>query len=163
MSSSVYASLIEKFYTAFAARNPDGMRACYHPDVTFSDPAFGVLQGADAGFMWEMLLRRPSDLHVSFTNVTASGSTGAAEWTATYTFSATGRKVVNKIKASFEFRDHKIYVHRDVFDLSAWFLQAFGWRGYLFVTLPFLRRAFQKKVRATLAQYKAKYAGYSGV
>ena len=39
---------------------------------------------------------------------------------ATYTFSATGRTVVNRIRARFDFRDGKIVRHVDSFDLWRW-------------------------------------------
>ncbi|MFY8063069.1 MAG: nuclear transport factor 2 family protein, partial [Usitatibacteraceae bacterium] len=31
---------IRRFYAAFANRDADGMAACYHPEIAFSDPAF---------------------------------------------------------------------------------------------------------------------------
>ena len=46
------ADLIQTFYSAFARGDGDAMAACYAPDVTFEDPAFGELHGAEAGSMW---------------------------------------------------------------------------------------------------------------
>ncbi len=47
--------IIEKFYTAL--NNSDGptMVSCYHDDVVFKDPAFGILKGERAKAMWLML------------------------------------------------------------------------------------------------------------
>ena len=54
----------------------------------------------------------------------------SAHWEAHYLFSATGRKVLNRIDAEFEF-DHAglIVRHRDRFDFWAWSRQALGLPG----------------------------------
>jgi ketosteroid isomerase-like protein len=148
--------LIEQFYTAFAAKNVDAMLNCYHTDVEFEDPAFGRLTNVEARAMWQMLLSRGKDLTVVFSNIRATDVAGSAHWVATYTFSITGNTVVNRIEASFEFKDNKIYRHTDSFDLNKWLIQAFGWRGYLFIALPFLRTAFKKKVKQQLEAYLKK-------
>ena len=54
--------VIQKFYEAFHARDAAGMTACYDPNVIFSDPAFGVLEGGKAIAMWHMLCERAKDL-----------------------------------------------------------------------------------------------------
>ena len=35
--------MVDRFYQAFARRDAAGMAACYHPQATFVDPAFGPL------------------------------------------------------------------------------------------------------------------------
>jgi ketosteroid isomerase-like protein len=137
--------LIEDFYTAFQRRDPAAMVACYDPDITFSDPAFGELKGARAGAMWKMLAGRAEDLKVEFRDVSADDRAGRAHWDAWYTFSGTGRAVHNSIDAAFEFKNGKIIRHTDSFDLHKWASQALGLPGRLFGGLPF----FQKKIRAT--------------
>ena len=64
--------LIEKFYTAFQKRDYDGMIACYHPDIHFSDPVFIDLHGKQAGAMWHMLCERGEDLQIVFSDVVAT-------------------------------------------------------------------------------------------
>lgn len=144
------SQLINTFYTAFTRKDYNTMVTCYHEDVVFEDPVFGKLYGRQAAAMWEMLLKRGTDLKVTFSNVQANAHQGSADWVATYTFSRTGKKVVNTVHAVFEFKDNKIIKHTDHFNLNKWFVQAFGWKGYLFVLLPFLRRKFQAKVRLTI-------------
>ena len=48
---------------------------------------------------------------------------------ANYTFSATGRKVVNRIDAVFEVRDGKFVAHYDSFSFHKWAAQALGGVG----------------------------------
>ena len=36
--------LIHKFYTAFQNGDALTMKECYHPDIQFRDPAFGLLK-----------------------------------------------------------------------------------------------------------------------
>ena len=139
------AETINRFYTAFQKRDAAGMIACYHPDVVFSDAVFTDLRGARAGAMWKMLCERGNDLQLEFSQVQADDRTGSAHWDARYTFSVTGNKVLNRIDASFEFKDGKIIRHTDRFDLHAWAGQALGLKVKLLGWLP----AVQNKVRAT--------------
>ncbi|MEO7804024.1 MAG: nuclear transport factor 2 family protein [Actinomycetota bacterium] len=143
---------IRNFYAAFQARDGNGMAACYHPEVQFSDPVFTDLKGPRAGAMWKMLCEGGSDLSIELGDVATDGSNGSAHWEARYTFT-TGRKVHNRIDASFEFMDDKIIVHRDSFDLHSWASQALGLPGRLFGGLPFL----QNKIRATAMNRLDKY------
>ncbi|HEY4997527.1 MAG TPA: nuclear transport factor 2 family protein, partial [Usitatibacter sp.] len=92
-----HEALIREFYARFAARDPEGMAACYHPDVAFSDPVFPMLRGSEAGDMWRMLLSRAADLEVTLEEAHADDEGGLARWTARYTFSRTGRPVVNRV------------------------------------------------------------------
>ena len=55
--------------------------------------------------MWRMLCARGKDLAVDASAIAADDATGRAHWVATYTYSATGRRVVNRIDARFAFRD----------------------------------------------------------
>ena len=43
------ADLIERFYTALGSRDGVAMAACYTPEASFEDPAFGKLDADDAG------------------------------------------------------------------------------------------------------------------
>jgi ketosteroid isomerase-like protein len=147
------AELIRDFYTCFANRDARGMAACYHPSVKFSDEVFIDLEGAQANAMWRMLCERGKDLRVEFRGINANDSKGRAHWEAWYTFSATGRPVHNKIDARFEFRDKKIFRHRDTFDFHAWASQALGLTGWLLGWSSFLK----KRVRANAAKSLAAY------
>lgn len=120
------AELIVKFYTSFQNHDAAGMAECYHPNVGFSDEVFPDLKGSRAGGMWKMLCERGHDLKVEFRDVAADDQVGQAHWEAWYTFSATGRKVHNQIDARFDFRDGKIFHHRDSFDFWTWASQALG-------------------------------------
>ena len=137
-------ALITKFYEAFAARDPEGMSACYHDDVRFSDEVFPDLRGPRAGAMWRMLCERGEDLAVTFFDVEADDRTGAARWEAVYTFAATGRKVHNRIRARFRFRDGRIVEHRDTFPFWAWSRQALGPAGWLLGWTPWLKRRVRR-------------------
>src|SRR5438105_12883584 len=134
------ASLIERFYTCFKQRDTEGMIACYHPEIEFSDPVFPDLKGERAGAMWRMLAARAKSLELHFSDVMADDLRGSASWEAIYPFSATGRRVHNKIRASFEFKDGKIYRHRDDFDLWRWAGMALGLKGQLLGWLPSVQR-----------------------
>ena len=55
------AEVINRFYTAFQQKDYQGMNACYSDDIVFSDPAFGLLRGEEAKYMWEMLCKNAKD------------------------------------------------------------------------------------------------------
>lgn len=150
------AELIQRFYQAFAQRDAATMRAAYHPEARFDDPAFVGLVGAEIGDMWEMLITRGKDLEITFSGVAADEKAGSAHWEAWYTFSATGRKVHNVIDASFEFKDGKIFRHRDRFGFWRWSRQALGLPGLLLGWSPLLAGKVQKQARKSLDAWRAR-------
>jgi ketosteroid isomerase-like protein len=152
------AALIQRFYAAFAARDAAGMKACYHPEIVFGDPAFGELRGAEAGAMWAMLVERGKDLQVTASDIHADDTRGRAHWDARYTFGQTGRGVLNRIDAAFEFRDGLIVRHTDTFDFHRWARQALGPVGLVLGWTPFLRNKVRSTARDGLEKYMAKHA-----
>jgi len=121
-----HEALVREFYAAFARRDAEAMARCYHDEVFFSDPAFPKLHGEEARDMWRMLLSRATDLEIVLEEASADSEGGRARWTAHYTFSKTGRKVVNRIEALFAFRQGKIVRHYDRFSFWRWSAQALG-------------------------------------
>jgi ketosteroid isomerase-like protein len=146
---------LERFYDAFAARDGAGMQACYAPDVTFSDPVFVGLEGPEAGAMWRMLTGRAQDLRVELLACDANGDRGTARWRATYTYTQTGRPVVNDVRAQFRFRDGQIAEHVDRFGFHRWARQALGPPGLLLGWTPVLRATVRRRARAALEEFMA--------
>lgn len=144
--------LIRRFYSAFDAHDGDAMAGCYAPDAHFWDPVFQDLRGDEPGAMWRMLTGRSEDLRVELASQSAEGDSGTAHWIAHYTFTQTGRKVVNDVRATFQFRDGLIADHRDEFDFTKWARQALGLPGLL----PPVRAAVRKKARAGLDEFMAR-------
>jgi ketosteroid isomerase-like protein len=152
-----HQQLIETFYRSFSQADAESMVACYADDIDFEDPAFGPLHGNDAKNMWRMLVGRSNgQLNVVFTDVWADESKGGARWTATYPFSKTGRRVVNKIEASFEFENGKIKKHIDRFDFWKWSSQALGISGTLLGWTPFLKNKIRSNALAQLKSFSSK-------
>jgi len=146
--------LIEKFYTSFQRLDAEAMIGCYHPDIRFSDPVFPNLSGAEVGKMWRMLCSQAKNFELTFDAIEADELTGKARWEARYDFSATGRRVHNKIDAVFEFQDGKIIKHTDTFDFWKWSSQALGLVGFLLGWMPLLRKKVQKQAGERLAGFK---------
>jgi len=149
-------TIIEKFYTAFENLDSEAMAACYHHDIVFNDPAFGVLKGAHAKNMWPMLCanQKGKDFKITFTDITFVDKIGTAHWEADYIFSKTGRHIHNIIEAKFEFRDGLIIKHTDCFNLYAWSKQAFGFKGYLFGWTSFFKKKLQGQTNAMLSKFE---------
>lgn len=154
-----HKALIETFYRAFQTKDFKTMGDCYHPDAYFKDEAF-ELRGKEIAAMWHMLVSRGKDLTLEF-SVSEKAGNITAHWEPKYTFSQSGRYVHNIIDAEFEFKDGKIYHHRDRFNFWRWSRQAIGAPGYLLGWSDF----FHNKVRATaggsLKDFIKKHPEYS--
>jgi ketosteroid isomerase-like protein len=148
-------ALIERLYEALDRGDGETMSACYAADARFEDPAFGELNGGEIGGMWRMLTSRATDLSVELRSNDADEATGSANWIATYTFTATGRPVVNDVQASFRFRDGLIVEHVDEFNFRRWARQAFGPAGNAIALLPPLRVRARKAAVKQLADFLA--------
>ena len=150
------AQLIEKFYLSFQSRDADTMCACYHPDVTFTDPAFGTLRGARATSMWRMLVERGKDLQITFGNIQADDMRGSAHWEAKYSFGSKRRPVHNIIEAEFVFKDGLIFQHTDRFNFWRWSRMALGVTGALLGWTPMIQSAVRKNALGGLEKFMAR-------
>ena len=151
-----HEALVRDFYAAFARHDAEAMARCYHAEVFFTDPVFPALRGKDAGDMWRMLLSRAKDLEVTLDEASADEDGGRAKWTARYTFTKTGRPVVNRVDAMFAFRDGLIVRHFDSFSFWRWASQALGPMGKLLGwSLP-IKWKVRKDAAAALEKFVAR-------
>ena len=147
---------IQALYSALDRHDGEAAAACYTDDAVFEDPAFGRLTGGAVKNMWRMLAERSADLSVKLGDhgVAADGRTGWAHWSATYTFTDTGRKVLNEIDARYTFAGGLIAEQIDSFPLRRWGAQALGAKGAVLGTTPLLGRIVRRQTRANLDAYK---------
>lgn len=146
--------VISRFYTAFQKLDYRVMNDCYSIDIVFSDPVFLMLRGEEVKAMWEMLCKNAKDFSLEFSNITpVDDEYYTCNWTATYTFSKTGNKVVNQIRAFMRLRDGKIIEHSDAFRLSTWIGQALGWKGKMFGWMGWMKRKVQNSARRNLLRF----------
>jgi ketosteroid isomerase-like protein len=152
--------IVQRFYTAFQQLDYATMQDCYSEKAIFNDPVFGILQGDEVSSMWEMLCKNARDFSLVFSNIQMLDvEYTTCNWVATYTFSATGRKVVNKIKAHMRIQEGKITEHSDKFDLWKWSRQALGIPGLLFGWSNFIQNKVHKTARKNLEKFMAAKAG----
>jgi ketosteroid isomerase-like protein len=149
------AALVAGFYQAFRRRDAAAMAACYHPAITFSDPVFPALRGAEASAMWAMLCARATDLAIELDEVRANEARGSARWEARYSFGPARRRVHNVVEAAFEFRDGLIVRHVDRFGFWRWARQALGPAGLLVGWTPLLRAQVRARARRSLRAWLA--------
>ena len=151
--------IIEKFYQAFENLDAEGMIECYHEEIKFEDPAFGILRGEKAKNMWRMLChnQKGKDFKLKTSEIEFINEKGLAHWEATYTFSKTGRKVHNIVNAEFEFKDGKIINHLDKFDLYRWSRQALGFNGFLLGWTNFFKKKLNAQTNKLLSRFEQKY------
>ncbi len=143
--------LISRFYSAFQKLDHKSMNGCYSDEIVFFDPAFGLLRGVETTCMWEMLCKNAKDFSLVFGNIIAlDHEYYTCDWVATYTFSGTGRRVVNKVKAHMRLADGKIIEHSDGFSLHKWSMMALGFSGWLLGWNSFYQNNIQKQARKKL-------------
>lgn len=148
------SQIITDFYSAFQAGDAEKMGALYAPNATFEDPAFGLLQAAEARAMWNMLVERSKgELQIDFSNVKGTDQGGSAHWEAKYTFGKTARKVHNKIDAQFEIQNGMITKHVDQFNFWKWSSMALGLPGMLLGFTPIIKNGVRKNVHQLLKKY----------
>jgi ketosteroid isomerase-like protein len=151
-------AVIRTLYDALDRHDGEAMAACYAPTARFRDPAFGELDGAAAGDMWRMLTERAEDLSVELAEHDADDDTGTAHWIARYTFTDTGRRVVNDVRARFRFADGLIAEHVDDFSFFAWSRQALGPVGLALGWTPILPALTRRRARGRLDAFRAERA-----
>ena len=152
--TSNHEELINKFYTAFQKLDYKGMVSCYADDIVFYDPVFGLLRANEVRCMWEMLCKNAKDFSLKYSNIkNLDEEYSTCEWEATYTFSKTGKKVVNKITANMRFENGQIAEHSDAFSLHKWSSQAMGFMGWLLGWNRFFQRKIQNGARKNLTRF----------
>lgn len=149
--------LINNFYSSFQKLDHKGMNACYSEDIVFSDPVFGLLRGQEARSMWEMLCTNAKNFTLTYGNIQhLDDEYSTCDWVATYTFSKTGKKVVNRIKANMRFANGKIIEHSDAFSLHKWASQALGFSGWLLGWNSFFQNKIKNGAKKNLLKFMEK-------
>jgi ketosteroid isomerase-like protein len=154
--------LLERFYTGLQRSDIAAVRACYAPDVVYSDPVFRELRGDRALAMWEMIFSRDEPMEVSFSDISADDETGSGRWEARYVFTKSGREVRNAIDSRFRFAGGRIVEHRDTFSVYKWASMALGPVGRLAGWSPPLRASLHKESAKMLDRFQASSAPGSG-
>ena len=148
--------LIQKLYDAFARLDYATMQNCYAANPIFNDPVFGILQGEEVNAMWEMLCKNAKDFSLHADKIEVDGEYGTCNWEASYTFSKTGRRVVNKVKAHMRIENGKITEHTDEFDIYKWSRQALGLPGVLLGWSGYLKNKIRSDAKAKLYRFMNK-------
>ena len=150
-------AVIERFYSAFQKLDYKTMNDCYSDDVIFSDPVFLTLKSDEVKSMWEMLCKNAKDFSLTFSDIELIDEEYATcKWVANYTFSKTGNRVTNNIKAFMRLKNGKIIEHSDAFRLSTWISQALGWKGVLLGWTGFMKKAVQNNAKRNLMNFMQK-------
>jgi hypothetical protein len=150
---NVNEKMISDFYTCLQCLDWRGVNSFYLADAVFYDPVFENLGNGQVTAMWEMLLSGAKGFRLNFTGVHADEEYGGCYWTAHYSFTRTGRQVVNKGRAHFRFAEGKIAEHQDDYSLWAWSRQALGLPGLLFGWTPTMQKKIRKMAQMSLDKF----------
>lgn len=146
---------IETLYAAFKRLDAATMAGCYAEDTRFDDEVFSLRGRREVGGMWGMLCAATAAKGRDVWRLEVRDVTErSAHWDAHYRFSATGRMVLNRIDASFEFDPQGLITrHVDRFDFWAWSRQALGAPGLLLGWTPLLRNKVRRQAAANLKRH----------
>lgn len=144
--------VLDRYYTALAAKDWRTIAACYHDEAHFGGPVFPDLDADQVRAMWKMLLTSGTDLRITFKVQREDADGGMAQCEAFYTFSRTGRKVHNRIASEFTFRNGLIHGQRDRFGFWRWSRQALGPAGWLLGWTPVVRDKVRRQAARSLAR-----------
>ena len=104
--------------------------------------------------MWEMLCRNAKDFSLTFSDIQLLDEEYATcRWTAVYTFSKTGRRVTNNIKAHLRIQNGLITEHTDQFNFHRWSRQALGLPGLLLGWSGYLKNKVKANARKNLERF----------
>ena len=147
-------AVVEKFYGAFKKLDAATMNSCYSDDIVFYDPVFGILRGAEATSMWEMLCATATNFSLSFTNIIdLEEGYCTCDWVATYTYLNTGKTIINKVRANMLIEDGKIIEHSDAYSIHKLSRQAYGIWGILFGWNSIFQNRIKNKARRDLMKF----------
>lgn len=145
--------LLFKFYTAFQTKDKKTMLECYHDDAEFRDPVYGIVRGVAVKAMWLMIMERGNEFAIEFRNIRANETEGTVDWVSRYTYSKTDRPIINRVHATFKFKDGKIIFHRDSYSVWRWAGMALGLTGYLLGFTPFIQNQIKSDAQTSLRMY----------
>lgn len=146
--------ILEKFYTAFQARDGQAMANLYHVEGYFSDPVFQSLTAEEAGAMWKMLLKRADgQLSIDFHSIQETDDSVSCVWEAKYPFSNTGRMVHNVIRTKMTIEDGRILIHEDHFNFWKWSRMALGTPGLLLGWTPIIKKKVRAQAQTSLEKF----------
>lgn len=145
--------VVKRLYEAFKRKDGAAMGHLYANNASFSDPVFPRLSGDEIGRMWRMLCERGADLEIEYEIVETTPKSAIVRWKATYTFSATGRKVVNEIESHFEGDGARIHRQTDHFSFWKWSQQALGTTGLLLGWTPIVKNKVRSESKAALDNF----------
>jgi hypothetical protein len=148
--------LIAGLFEALNKHDHIAIAKYYAENAYFEDIAFNLRGRKEIHAMWHLICA--TDISVTVEALSASGSSGKVTVIEKYTFTDTGRPVVNKIEGRFVFRDGLIMEHHDTCDPLAWARQAFGGvKGELAGRLGFLRGIAARKKIAKMKEAHPEY------
>jgi ketosteroid isomerase-like protein len=155
------AILLQRLFTSLNQHDHAAMADCYHLHAKFTDIAFDLRSRKQIHAMWHMICRpegHAGNIAAMFNVVHADDRRGWVNLVDDYTFSSTGRKVINVIDSYFCFEDGLIVEQRDFCDPRAWAAMALaGVSGFLASQSHFLRSF---KARQMLHKFVEKHSEY---
>lgn len=138
---------IMAFFEAYSRRNTGDMCNRYSSLIYYSDPVFGLLKDEQVIKMWQFRVANSNELSLIYGNISDRGDNYyTCEWTATYRFAPTGKKIIHKAKAYMKVEDGIITEHSDAYSFYKWIRQAYGISGWILGWSSVYKKRVRKKL-----------------
>lgn len=139
------------FFKALEERDPARLDAALHPDLSYSGPLFGKLDGWRVQAMWQHVLRWPQ-LAVSVSEVKVTPMQGSVTWQ--MSFAAGNKRVVlHDVTTHVTFREDRIHAQVDDFSLYRHAGMSLGARGWALGWLPPVQSALREDALRALGGF----------
>lgn len=129
VAATAATATANEFYAGFARRDASAMRARYAPTVSFHDPLFGHLKGADQVMrMWTSIMPKADPFQITPSAATAPVPRGDGSYELSVTWDAFyglgSARIHNHSVSTLVIADGMIVQQRDDWDLDRWTAQA---------------------------------------
>jgi len=150
--------LLNTFFKSLKHNEYHQLTDCYSDGAVYFDPIFGLLERDKLIALWEMLSKNAKGLLIEYGEVVSVDQEYyTCEWSITYQYPPTGRKVYSAIKSYFLIKDGKIEEHSNAYSIHDWSKQAIGFSGWLFGWNRFFQQSIKNKAQKALLKFMQEY------
>lgn len=152
-SSSAGSSVpvVDRFFEALRRADDAVINACYHPQISYSDPLFEDLRGARVALRWRLLLREAQSFSLEHELVFADERKVQVQWTVDYALK--GKKIRLPILSTLAIWDNLIVRQVDEYEFWQYSRQAQGFAGLLLGGIEPFQQLVKRRARSDLERF----------
>ena len=146
--------LLNTFFKSLKMNEYQQLNGCCSEHVVYFDPIFGLLERNKLIGLWEMLSKNAKGLTIDYGEIVpVDDEYYTCDWSITYYYPPTGRKVQSSIKSYFLLKEGKIEEYSNAYSIHDWSKQAIGFTGWLFGWNRFFQQSIKNKAQKALISF----------